>query len=133
MKEEIANNDYYEFYVDRDKNRYYSTIKGFWQKASEVPDYLDDVKKVIERLSRGFSLLADNREAKTPTQECMDLHLKAFDISNKAGLGKTAFIVDQLIVKFAGGRVLRESGKEEMSRQFNDPKMAEDWLDGKAV
>jgi hypothetical protein len=77
--------------------------------------------------------LIDNRDYKTPTQECMDLHLEGLELTNKAGVGKTAFIVTQLVVKFTGGRVLRESGMEETTRQFNDPEEAEDWLDGENV
>ncbi len=133
MKQEIAKNDYYEYYVDKNKNRYYSKLIGFWQKASEVPNYLDDHKKALDLLSPGFTLLVDNRDAKPPTQECMDLHLKALEMSNNKGVGRTAFIVAQLVVKFAGDRALRESGMEEMSRQFNDINEAEDWLDGKDV
>ncbi|MBN1571599.1 MAG: hypothetical protein JW984_00200 [Deltaproteobacteria bacterium] len=133
MKEEIAKNDYYEMYVDENKNRYYSKLKGFWQKASEVPNYIDDNKKALDRLSPGFTLLVDNIDVKPPAQECMDLHVKAVEMCNKAGIGETALIVNQMIVKFAGGRALREGGIEEKSRQFNDPKEAEDWLDGKNV
>ena len=133
MKEEIANNDYYEIYVDRDKNRLYSKLKGFWQKASDVPNYLDDNKKSLDRLSPGFTLLVDNREVKPPPQEIMDLHVKAVEACNKAGIGKTALIVSQMLVKFAGGKALREGGIEEKSRQFKDPKEAEDWLDGKVA
>ena len=133
MKEEIAKNDYYEMYVDKDRNRFYSKLKGFWQKASDVPDYLDDNKKVLSMLSPDFTLLVDNRDVKPPTQEIMDLHVKAVEMCNRAGIGRTALIVSQMLVKFAGGRALREGGIEEKSRQFNDPKEAEDWLDGKVA
>lgn len=133
MKKEIAKNDYYEFYVDQTKNRFYTKLKGFWQKASDVPNYLNDQKKALELLSPGFTLLVDNKDVKPASQECMELHIKALGISNEAGLGKTALIEAQAIVKIAGGRVMRAGGVEETSRQFNDIKEAEDWLDGKDV
>ena len=133
MKREIAKNDYYEIYVDQSKNRYYSKLKGFWQKTSDVPDYIDDHQKTLDKLSSGFTSLIDNREVKPPTQECMDLHIKALGMANEAGAGKTALVESQAIVKITGGRALRESGVEERARQFNDIKEAEDWLDGKDV
>ena len=133
MKQEIAKNDYYEFYVDKVKNRFYSKLKGFWQSPSEVPNYLDDQKKALEQLSPGFTLLVDNRDVKPPKQECMELHVKALGISNEAGVGKIALFESQAVVKIAGGRALREGSMEETSRQFNDINEAENWLDGMDV
>ncbi len=133
MKQEIAKNDYYEFYVDKGRNRFYSKLKGFWQKASEVPDYLDDLKKTLEPLSPGFTILNDTRDYKTPTSEVMELHGKLFQMLIDAKMGKLALVVDQLVVGFAGRRAAREAGAEEMTKQFDDIKEAEDWLDGKDV
>ncbi len=133
MKKEIAKNDKYEMYVDKTKNRFYTKLIGYWQYTSEVPNYIDDVKKMLEHLSPGYTMLVDNRDAKTPTPEIMQLHIKGLEICNEEGLGKTALVEAQAIVKIAGGRALRESGIEETSRQFNDIKEAEDWLDGKDV
>ena len=133
MKQEIAKNDYYEFHVDTDKNRFYSKLKGFWQKASEVSNYIDDLEKGLESLSSGLTLLVDNRDVKPPTEECMKLHVKALEVCNEAGLSRTALVELQAIVRIAGGRALRESGVDETSRQFNDIKEAENWLDGKDV
>jgi hypothetical protein len=133
MKQEIAKNDYYEFYVDQSKNRYYSKLIGFWEKASDVPDFISDHRKALELLSPGFTILVDNREYKTPVQECMELHIKIIGMSNEAEVGKIALVESQAVVKIAGGRVMREGGMEETSRQFNDIKEAEDWLDGKYV
>lgn len=130
MKQEIAKNDYYEMYVDKSKNRYYSKLIGFWQKTSDIPYFIDDHKKSLELLSPGFTILVDNRDYKTPAQECMELHIKVVGMSNEAGVGKLALVESQAVVKIAGGRALRDGGVEETSRQFNDINEAEAWLDG---
>lgn len=120
--------------VDYEKNRYYLRILGFWQKTSEVPDYLVDTKEITESLSPGFTCLDDNREAKTPTPEIMEkIHPVALRIMNKAGLEKIAMVFDKEIIKIAGTRVAREGSMEEQTRQFDDIKKAEEWLDGKDV
>ncbi len=133
MKKEIAKNDKYEIYVDQIRNRFYIKLIGFWQDPSEVPDYLEDHKKGLGFLSPGFTLLADNRDMKTPKTEIFEIHGQALQMVNDAGIGKLAVVVDQAIIKIASGRVTREAGIEETTGQFNDIKEAEDWLDGKDV
>jgi len=133
MKQEIAKNDHYEIYIDQVKNRFYIKLIGFWQYASEVPDYIDDHKKALGLLSSGFTVLTDSRTMKTPTTEIMELHGKGLQMLNDAKMSKLALVVDQLIVGFAGKRATREAGVGEQTGQFNDVKEAEDWLDGKDV
>ncbi len=133
MKKEIKKNDSYEIYVDQIKNRFYIKLIGFWQDSSEVPDYLDDHKKALGFLSSGFTVLTDTSDMKTPPPKIMELHGKGLQMLNDAKIGKLALVVEQAIVGIGGKRVTREAGIEETTRQFNDMKEAEDWLDGKDV
>ena len=131
MKKEIAKNDYYEIYVDQTKNRYYFLLVGLWQYPSEIPDYLDDIKKTADSLSPGFTGLADTRKIKMPAQKVMELHAKGFQIFGKAGLRKVAFVYDKTIIKIASEKVSKNGGVDEQLRLFKDMNEAEDWLDGK--
>ncbi len=133
MKQEIKKNDSYEIYVDKTKNRFYIKFIGYWQDPSEVPDYLDDHKKALGFLSSGFTVLTDTRDMKTPPPKIMELHGKGLQMLNDAEMGKLALVVEQAIVGIGGRRATREAGLEETTRQFNDIKEAEDWLDGKDV
>lgn len=39
MKKQIANNEYYEVYVDEEINRMYWVMRGRWEKLSDVSGY----------------------------------------------------------------------------------------------
>jgi len=129
MREAIANNEYYEMEVDREKNRSYSKYKGYWKSVDEVPNYLDDIRRVINRLKPGFTTVIDLKEMKIPPPEVMELMIKAQEIGEKSGFSRSARIVLTPLEKLATKRIVSEASVKEKSREFNTVEEAEKWLD----
>ncbi len=129
MKQMVAENEYYDAYVDKGRNRMYWTFRGFWKDVSVVPDYRIDNRKCLDMLLPGFTVLLDMREMKTPPADVIDLHMENLKAVENAGMKCQAQVIDQAILKIAGSRVLREAHMEEKMRQFNTVEEADNWLD----
>ncbi len=123
----IAQNSFYTIKVDKKKNRVYNIFSGYWQKASDVPDYLNDGHKAMKHVSKGFTCLTDTVKMKIPSQEIAKLHLKMQKIYMDAGLKKTAEILPSALVKLAVKRLSDESGMT--AKAFDTWAEAEKWLD----
>lgn len=129
MRKELVNNEYYETFVDTEKNRLYSIYRGFWKSKSDFPNYIEETKRAMSFLTPGFTSLVDLREMKIPAPEVAELLVEAQKISAEAGFSRGARILDGAIVKIAAGRVTRESEAEEKVRTFDNWEEAEAWLD----
>ena len=126
----IAKTDFYSLEIDMPKNRAYLNFTGFCSKASDMPNFLDDVKKAARGLKRGFTLLTDVTEIKTPPKEMEELHVKSQQIWIESGLSKTAEILPaSTIAKLALDRWSKTTGMEK--EWFDNKDAAEAWLDGK--
>lgn len=130
MRKELVKNEYYETFVDTEKNRLYSIYRGFWKSKSDFPDYIENTNRAMSFLRPGFTSLVDLREMKIPPPEIAELMVEAQKISAEAGFSRGARIVDAAIAKTATGRVSRESDAEEKIRTFDNWEEAEAWLDG---
>ena len=119
----------YSIQVDSAKNRMYLTIKGFWAKPSEVPAYLDDIRKASREVCKGFTILSDLTEMKAPPPEVGLLHKKAQEILMAAGLRKTAELLPagSAITKLSVDNYSKQTGMQKSS--FDNKKDAEAWLD----
>jgi hypothetical protein len=125
---EIANNKYYSILIDKDKNRMYLTLIGFWKDRSVVPNYVEDIQKAIQELSRGYTVLTDVTQLKTPPQKVADLHTEAQKVVITTGLKKTAEVVSQdVITKMAIDHYSKQSGMHKGT--FGNKEKAEAWLD----
>jgi len=123
----IAQNDYYVIAVDQIKNRAYLTLMGYWKSRAEVPRYLEDWRKAIRELSRGFTVLTDVTRFKAPSADVVTLHTEAQKVLMSGGLNKVAEIVgSDIIAKMAVDRFSRESGMQKGT--FDNWREAEDWL-----
>ena len=129
MKRLIAENDYYKVEVDKVKNRMYSVYRGFWEKPSDIPNYLEDVESAIGMLTSGFTTIVDLREMKTPSPDVTELIIKMQKFSIDAGFSRGARVMDTAMVTITTGRVTRESEAEEQVRMFGSWEEAEEWLD----
>ena len=130
MKEEVANNEFYEFFVDAQKNRIYLTIKGYWPSAEAIKDYIPDLRKCIARIRPGYTSLVDMTQGKIPHKDAFEVLIQGRELTLKAGLGKQAQIVTEPLEKLASDRINRETGLEkEKVRKFNAIEEAEAWLD----
>ena len=124
----IAKNEYYTIVTDKNKNRLYLTVEGFWKNRDAVPNYITDMKKALDELSREYTILADVSRMKPPPAEIAAVHNESQKQAIAAGLKKTAEIVgEDVIAKMTVDRYAKESGMPKMT--FSDKKEAEAWLD----
>ena len=130
MNDLIAKTDFYTVKINKLKNRAYLIFTGFCSKPSDMPNFLDDIKKAAHGLRQGFTLLTDVTKIKTPPKEVAELHVKSQEIWIASGLSKTAEILpDTMVAKLALDRWSKTSGMEKEC--FDDKNEAEAWLDGK--
>ena len=130
MMKTIAQNDYYVITVDPAKNRAYLTLIGYWKSRADVPRYIDDWKKAIRELSKGFTVLSDVTRMKAPPQDVVQVHTEAQKVLISSGLSKVAELVgSDVITKMAIDRFSRESGMYKGT--FDNWREADDWLDTK--
>jgi hypothetical protein len=128
MAKTIAQNDYYVIAVDPAKNRAYLTLIGFWKSRADVPKYLEDWKKALRELSRGFTVLSDVTRMKAPAADVVQLHTEAQKVLISGGLNKVAELVGRdAITKMAIDRFSKESGMYKGT--FDNWREADDWLD----
>ncbi|RPJ63375.1 MAG: hypothetical protein EHM12_02460 [Dehalococcoidia bacterium] len=125
---EIAKTAKYSVSVDSKKNRMYITVVGFWASPADVPNYIDDVKKAAAAITKGFTIVTDLTQMKTPAPEIGPIHEQAQKVLIGAGLKKTAEILTaDAIAKMVMDRYSKASGMEKMI--FHDKAEAEAWLD----
>lgn len=129
MIEEVANNKYYSFKVDRAKNRMWHEQKGYWPNVAAVPNYVEDSRKVVSMLTKGYTSITDSRTFKISPPEIMKLFDQAKEDS-KGKLSKMALILSQDAV------VNLKASKSTATQTFNikiftDLASAESWLDQK--
>ena len=130
MEELITKTEFYVIEIDKVKNRGYITFTGFCKAASEIPNFLDDVKKATQGLKSGFTLLADLTKFKTPAKEVADLHMESQKTWIQLGLSKTAVLMpESALIKMATTRWSETSGMAR--KEFKGRNQAEAWLDEK--
>ncbi|MBN1573682.1 MAG: hypothetical protein JW984_10855 [Deltaproteobacteria bacterium] len=129
MKEIIGKTEFYEVGVDQAKNRIYFTLIGFWKNMDDVPDVYADSMKAVDKLKRGYTILADLRNFKTPTKEAIAVTAKVQDSLVKRGASKSAEILDSKLVKFRMDESADTSGLTTILRQFDNEAAAVAWLD----
>jgi hypothetical protein len=132
MLQEIARREKYIIDVDLAKNRIYFYPKGSWDKVSDVPDYISDLKECAKRLRPGFSSLSDATHFAAPTQEIANLILEGTSLMREKGQKRSAIIVNTSIIKMYLDKYKEEMDQDKMeTRYFDDTTEAEKWLDGK--
>ena len=125
---DIAENEYYSITVDEKKNRIYLTILGFWRDPDVVPNYVSDITKAGQSVSKDFTILTDITQMKPPPKNVGEIHMKAQKVLVDAGLDKTAELLPaHAIAQMAVDRYSRESGMKKGS--FSSREEAEKWLD----
>jgi hypothetical protein len=127
MKQEIAKNQYYELFVDTEKNRMYYNLFGFWRSVDLVPNNYEDMETATTKLKPGFDVLADLRMMKPPPEPVAELHISTQKLVMERGLSRTAEVYDEETVKFMGERYSRESKMD--TQVFSSMSQAEIWLD----
>lgn len=129
MKEPIAVNEYYEIFIDREKNRAYMTFRGFWKNLDAVPDIEKDLTAYPKILEPQFTTLLDLRDFKTPGPDVMEKFVEIQKENSKYDYKKAARIVTQPLERLAADRVGKEGDIKEKTAFFNNLEEAEMWLD----
>ncbi len=124
----IAETNHYSIIVDKEKNRVYLTIKGIWVDPSDVPNFMDDIRKTTLETQNGFTVFADLTRLKIPSKKMRAIHTEAEKVFIDAGLSKTAEILPKNYVTNAE---VEEYAKASMMQRkgFKDKKEAKVWLD----
>ncbi|GHN02496.1 hypothetical protein WSM22_39850 [Cytophagales bacterium WSM2-2] len=125
----IADNTHYTLSVNREKNRAYLKIKGFWSNCESVPNYLSDWKKAASLLKRDFTLLTDASEMRTHPQEVRNLHEQAQRLIVNSGVMKIAEIVKDDIAEIQLNAMAKKTHLPK--RNFRSTIEAEAWLNKK--
>jgi len=130
MLKEIAQRKMYDLQVDVAKNRLYFYPKGTWNKKSDVPDYINDLKESAKLLRPGFSSLSDAKHFAAPTQEITTLILEGTELMREKGQKRSAIIVSTSIIKMYLDKYKDEMNKDTMTTMYFDTvDEAEEWLD----
>lgn len=128
MRTLIAKTDYYAIEIDAGKNRAYLSFAGFCKSPDEMPAFLEDVSKAAQQLRKGFTLLTNATQFKTPTPEVSALHEKSQKIWIEKGLSKTAEVLsEKASTQIALNRYSKSTGMKK--KAFLQEQEAEAWLD----
>jgi hypothetical protein len=129
MMAQIASTPFYSINADTGKNRIYYTITGTWKSPSDVPNYLEDIKKAVRQVKSGFTILTDLTHAKTAMPEIKKLHEQAQSILISAGLSKVAEVFPEkdYILKMQVDKIAQAT--KMVKKEFINKKEAEEWLD----
>ncbi len=107
-------NEFYEIRINSEKNRAYLTLKGFWRKKEDVPNYVSDFVSVVAPLQAGFTIVTDLREFKPPSQEVAPVHAEVQAALMEKGLARVAEVVSKSLVKLAADKYSKESGMSKV-------------------
>ena len=123
----IAQTPQYQISVQKEKNRAFLKINGFWRNAEQVSNYLTDWEKAVAELKPGFTLLTDATEMKIHPTSVRELHEKAQAYVIKAGVRKVAELQLNKVAELQLDSVSKDT---KMPKQnFNTREEAELWLD----
>lgn len=129
--ETIGKNEYYMVEIDRSKNRLYLTGKGFWKDVTIARNFAEYTQQGIEKLSPGYSVLADLHEFKTPPPEVGAIIIESQKLTANT-LGKSAQVVGQnMAIEMPIDRYTKTSGIKLKNRSFATRAEAEAYLDEK--
>ena len=124
----ISTNKYYDLSYDKNKNRIYYKVKGFWKNPSVVPDYLNHMAKAIKLAQYNFTFLVDLSEAKTHPKDIQELREKSQVMYSNSPMYKIATVVAKsLIAEYQIGSMYKRS--ELGDDKFYSTEEAENWLD----
>ena len=125
--EQVAATKQYQVGINRDKNRIYLKIIGFWRSVEEVSTYVPDLERALIQLTPGFTLLTDLTQMKAHPLAVQPVHLEAQRTLMTRGLTQTAEVCASSIVEFQAGTISKKSSMP--LQQFATVEEAEAYLD----
>lgn len=124
----IANTNYYKILFDEAKNRIYYTVKGYWPNVEIVPNYLNDIQKVLDFVQPHFTMVVHVEDLEAHPDDVEELRKKAQVMAVKAGMYKAAEIVPRDMVSDIQFDMMTETTKFEVIKVGNR-RDADKWLD----
>ena len=67
--------EYYEIHIDKDKNRIYTTMRGYWENLDVAPNLERDFVTAPQKLQPEYTSLIDVREFKVPGPDVMNMFI----------------------------------------------------------
>ena len=126
--ETIAKNEHYAVEIDQTINRLFLSGKGFWKDVMIAKNFLAHVKQGVQKLSPGYSVLADLHEFKTPPPEVAEFIIESQRITSET-IGKSAQVVGQnAAIEMPMNRYASTSGIKPRNRSFATRAEAEAFL-----
>jgi len=123
---EIAKNQFYEISIDRNKNRIYGILIGFWKNKDDIINFSRDVESGLNQLATNFTMLMDLREFKTPPADVKEYMADVMKLVMNKGVKKVADVITSAITKMATDNMASSKGFQKSN--FNSIEEAEDWL-----
>lgn len=128
VKFEEPNQYYVE--VEKEKNRFNMSFYGSMKKATDVPQYVEHVRKAVEMLKPGFLLYVEiSKNSKPPGFSITKLLKQSQDIIKTGGNKKTAVYIDPslMLQRMTLNVVTKLSGLD--IKVFRDETEARTWLE----
>ena len=123
----IAQTPQYQIDVQKEKNRAFLKINGFWRNPEQVSGYLSDWEKAVAELKPGFTLLTDATEMKIHPLTVRVSHEQAQILIIKAGVRKVAELQQNKVAELQLDTVSQDTKMPK--KNFNEREEAEKWLD----
>lgn len=115
----------YEVKTNALKNRLHISVEGAMKK-NEVEVYKSTVKKNVEMLKSGFTVLIDLRKTSVVDQETLRQMQETKKIAVAAGLSRSAVVVESAILKMQINRSFKDVGPQD--KAFTELDEAEKFL-----
>jgi hypothetical protein len=125
----ITTNAFYEVKVDKQKNRFYVKVIGFWETPGIIPEYIEHIRMAVNELKNKFTAVLDLSAMKNQSQIMEEqAHQAASLIAIKRGLLLSVQILPQdpearILIE----RIAKAVGKKIIS--FETSEKAENFLD----
>lgn len=127
----ITKNSFYEISVNKNKNRFYVKIIGFWDTPGIIPKYIEHIRVAVGELANHFTAILDLSDMKSHPQYVEEqAHQAASLIAIKKGLSTSV----QILPKDQGAKLQIERIAHNLERKilsFENLKAAEKFLDMK--
>ena len=122
----VASTPFYTISVDSVKNRMSLKVKGSWLKDSEVPTFLDDIRKGLDKCSPGFTIFMDVSEMGGTFLP--DVLAEAQKMAIQAGVKKVGSVYEkETFFKMQAEQIAQKTGFPV--KRFGKVQDAEAWLD----
>lgn len=108
-------------------------FQGFMKKE-ELKSCFREMAQMMQKIEKGFGLIHDMRGMSTLPKDAADYMMRNMKVARKAGIGRSAQIVSDVIAGMQFKRLAKEAGIDDLTRQIDAStvpdceKVAFDWV-----